>query len=307
MFVVVGEEPLQCPVRGEGEDLAACPQEDRVVVEITTQREELAVGGDDLDGVDADRRPEIVLVDLVVVIIVIVEVIVVVIGIRVVRFSVDQLDVFVGLVFVFGTGGGEDLCLGHRHQVSVDLGAGDHLVDGIDHVVPAFVDECSDAPPQFFTVTALEVAGAGGDGTEDGVAVEELGDRGQFADLADDPDDLEYVLEFGDDLGCGVFRGKLGNGDQVKGFVLGRFEFVRLESDNGVPRGVFHQIVVVARTDEGHQFCHGREAVQILVETEECLPLIVTLTPAWGPQGERVALGDSEFDWDDVSGHGHRA
>ncbi len=148
-------------------------------------------------------------------------------------------------------------------------------------------DQPADAHPEVGALAALEVAGTGRDGTEDRVAVEELRDRGQLADLAEDAHDLERVLEFGDDLGGGggVLGGQLGNAHQVVGVPLVRHQFIGLHADDGRPRRMLDEVVVVIGADEGRELGDTGQDVEILVESEERLPLVVTLPPAGGPTG----------------------
>lgn len=67
------------------------------------------------------------------------------------------------------------------------------------------------------------------------------------------------------------------------------------------------QVVLGAGPDERRQFGDAGQPVQILLEPEEGFPLVVTLAPAWRPEGEDVSVGQSEFDGDDVSGHEQKA
>ena len=164
-------------------------------------------------------------------------------------------------------------------------------------------DETSDADPQVDAVAALEVAGTGGHRAEDRIAVEELGDGDQFADLAEDAHDLERVLEFGDHLGRRVFRRELRHTDEIVGVAVVGDQFVGRELLDGVPRGMLDEVVVGVGADEADELGDAGEYVQVIVESEECLPLVVALTPAWRPQGETVSVGESEFDGNDVSGH----
>ncbi len=169
-------------------------------------------------------------------------------------------------------------------------------------------DETSDAHPQVEALATLEVARAGRDRTQDRVAVEELRDRGQLADLTQDAHDLECVLEFGDDLRGGrVLGGQLRHAHQVVGVALVRHQLVGLHADDGRPRRMLDEVVVVVGADEGREFGDAGQDVEILVETEERLPLVVTLPPAGCPQGEAVSVGESELNRDDVSGHGDTA
>jgi hypothetical protein len=281
------------------------------VAEVAAQRQVLARAGDDPDGVDADGRPEIVVVVVVRVLVVhVVFVDVRVVVIRVVGGIVraDDLDVVIGrFVFVLGGSGGLQFGFGGLDGLGVDLRSGDDPVDGIEHIVPVLGDEASDAHPQIGALAAVEVAGSGRDGADDGVAVEELGDRGQLADLAEDAHDLERVLEFGDDLRGGVLGGQFGYADEVVAVAFVGHEFVGLETDDRGPRRVLDEIVVVAVADERGELGDTGQHVEILVESEEGLPLVVTLAPARCPQCEAVSVGESELNRDDVSGHGDTA
>ncbi|SKZ99989.1 Uncharacterised protein [Mycobacteroides abscessus subsp. abscessus] len=310
VVVVLGEEFRQRARRGEHEDSSPCTEEHGVVSEVAAQREVFAGPGDDLDRVDADARPEIVVVDVIEVVFVVVRGIV---GARrgrdnrsslgVFGVVVEQVDVVVGLVLVLGRRRGFEFIGGDRDGRGVDVGGLDDVIDGVEDVVPVLGDETSDADPQVDAVAALEVAGTGRHRSEDRVAVEELGDGDQFADLAEDAHDLECVLEFGDHLGCRVFCRELRHTDEIIGVAVVGDQFVGRELLDGVPRRVLDEIVVRVGADEADEFGDAGEYVQVIVESEECLPLVVALTPAWRPQGETVSVGESEFDGNDVSGH----
>ena len=66
------------------------------------------------------------------------------------------------------------------------------------------------------------------------------------------------------------------------------------------------EVVVVVGSDERREFCDGGEPVQVFLVAEECFPFVVAFAPAGCPQGDEIAVGESEFDRDDVSSHGRK-
>ncbi len=67
---------------------------------------------------------------------------------------------------------------------------------------------------------------------------------------------------------------------------------------------MFDEVVVVVGPDERDELGDAGKPVEVLVQAEEGLPLVVTLTPPRCPQRDDVSVGQSELDRDDVSGHG---
>jgi len=64
------------------------------------------------------------------------------------------------------------------------------------------------------------------------------------------------------------------------------------------------QVVVGVGPDERGQVGDRFKRVEILVLTEERLPLVALVAPAWSPQCVQVALGQPKPDRHDVSSHG---
>ena len=80
-------------------------------------------------------------------------------------------------------------------------------------------------------------------------------------------------------------------------------QFVGLQPDDRGPGRMVGEIVLVVVADEGGELGDAGKHVEILVQTEEGLPLVVAVAPARCPQCEAVSVGESQLNRDDVSGH----
>ncbi len=83
--------------------------------------------------------------------------------------------------------------------------------------------------------------------------------------------------------------------------LLVRLQLGRRQSDDDLPGRMVDEVVVVVGADERGQLGGCIEPVQLVLVPEECLPLVVTVAPAWCPQGDQIAVGETELDRDDVS------
>ncbi len=125
----------------------------------------------------------------------------------------------------------------------------------------------------------------------------------QVAHVSERADHRDDVGQLGEHPGVRVLRDQLGHADQVVLVLLVRCQLGHRQRRHHVPGGVVDEVVLVVGAYERGQVRGVRERVEVVLVTEERLPFLAVLTPPRGPQRDQVALGQPEFDRDDVLGH----
>ena len=279
LVVVVRQVPGQAAGAGEHVRLVAVAEEHRPIAEIAAQAQVLLIGEDDLHGVDPDRLPQ------------------------------RTLRVPGGGGLGLGRGLGERGLSGLQVRSGAidlgarDLGGGHDVLDRVEHVVPALGDGLPDGLPQLQPVPPVELVHPAGDGGEDRVAVEELGDGVQLAHLADRAGDGEGLVDLVDRGLRGVLAEEFEDADEVVAVLVRGAERQHVGGRELVPGRVVLQIVLRAAPDQGQEFGGRIERVEVLVEAEERLPVVVVLPPTGRPEGRDVSLRETELDRDYVLGH----